>query len=143
MGNSTYSFADLSVVLTHKAMGQLTLQGAGLGSIQFNMANDVSSQDVSADGSVMTSKVTADNGTVVLSVQQTSEAHAWLTKLYNYLKPASAIEWAGISLLATSPAMQVTHEGSHMSFQKRADKGYQAQGQQVSWTLMVGELKEY
>lgn len=35
MGYSTYAFEDLTVVLTHAATGQLTLQGTGIGSIQF------------------------------------------------------------------------------------------------------------
>jgi hypothetical protein len=38
--------------------------------------------------------------------------------------------------------MEVTHTGSHMSFQKRADKPYQQQGQQVTWTLLAAELAE-
>lgn len=143
MGYSTYAFEDFSVVITHKAMGQLTLQGAGVGSIQINMANDVSSHDLAADGSVMTSKIKAGNGTVVISIQQTSDAHKWFTKLYNYLETAPSKEWAGISFMGTSPYMGVTHEGSNMSIQKRGDKPYQAQGQQISWTFMAGNLKEY
>lgn len=143
MGNTTYGFEDLSTVITHPAMGQLMLQGTGIGSITFTMANDSSSHDLAADGSVMTSKIKAGNGTVAISVQQTSEAHKWFTKLYNYLTVAPLREYAEISLLATSSDMQTTHEGTHMSFQKRADKPYQAQGQQVTWTLLVAELKEY
>jgi len=139
---STYSFEDLFVTLTHRAMGQLTLQGAGIGSITFAMANDVSSHDLAADGSVMTTKTKADNGTVAISLQQTSDAHAWLTRLYNYLAGASSREWAGISLMGTSPAMQVTHIGSYMSFQKRADKPYAQAGAQVTWTFLAGDLKE-
>ncbi len=143
MGYSTYAFEDLSVVVTHSALGQLTLQGTGVGNIQFNMANDVSAHDLAADGSVMTSKIKAGNGTIAISIQQTSEAHQWFTKLYNYLVTASSSEWAQIAIMATAPNMQVTHEGSNLSFQKRADKPYQAQGQQVTWTFLAGDLKEY
>jgi len=139
---STYAFEDFSAIITHKAMGQLTLQGSGIGTITFTMANDVSSHDVAADGSVMTSKIKASNGTVAIAVQQTSDANAWFTRLYNYLVTASSKEWAGISLMGTSAVMQVTHTGSNMSFQKRSDKPYQQQGQQVTWTFLAGELTE-
>ena len=140
--HSTYSFDDLFTTITHPAMGQLTLQGSGIGSITFTMANDASAQDVAADGSVMTTKIKAANGTVAIAIQQTSSAHAWLTRLYNYLSAASSREWARISLMSTSPAMQVTHIGSFLSFQKRGDKPYQQQGQQVTWTFLAGQLEE-
>jgi len=143
MSYSDYSFDDLSIVITHPAMGQLVIQGSGVGSITFAMSNDTSQHDLAADGSVMTSKIKAGNGTVAISVQQTSEAHKWFTKLYNYLSTASLSEHAQISLMATSTVMQTTHEGTHMSFQKRADKPYQAQGAQVTWTLLAADLKEY
>lgn len=118
-------------------------RGDGLLNTGSNMANDVSVHDLAADGSVMTSKIKAGNGTVAIAIQQTSEAHAWLTKLYNYLEAAPSSEWAEISLLATSAEMQVTHEASHMSIQKRPDKPYQAQGQQVTWNFLAADLKEY
>lgn len=139
---STYSFADLSVVIRHAAMGQLSLQGEGVGSITFNMTNDVSEHDLAADGSVMTSKIEAANGTIVISVQQTSEAHRWFTRLYNYLKAAPSREWAGIGLEGKASDMRVTHTGESISIQKRADKPYAQQGGQVTWTFMAGYLNE-
>ena len=138
----TYSFADLSVTLVHPAMGQLTLQGEGLGSITFAFSEDASSHELAADGTVMTSKVEARNGTVAVSVLQMSPAHDWLTRLFNFLRAAPSREWARIGLLATAPSMRVTHEASNMSFQKRPDKPYQQQGQQVTWTLLAGEMIE-
>ena len=143
MSFSNYSFDDLSTVIRHPAMGQLMLQGTGVGSVTFTMSNDTSQHDLAADGSVMTSKIKAGNGTVAISIQQTSEAHKWFTKLYNYLTVASLREHTQISLMATSSDMQTTHEGTHMSFQKRADKPYQAQGGQMTWTFLAGDLKEY
>ena len=140
--NSTYSFADLSVVLSHPAIGQLTLQGEGLGSVTFTMTEDVSSHDLAADGSVMTSKIEASNGTVAISVQQTSFAHTWLTRLYNFLKAAPSRQWALNRLRAQSSDMRITHEASGMSIQKRGDKAYEAQGGQVVWTFLAANLAE-
>ena len=139
---STYSFADLAVTITHPAIGQLYLQGEGLGSITFAMTEDVSVHDLAADGSVMTSKVAAPNGTAAVEIQQTSEAHAWFTRLYNYLRTAPSREWAQIALMAVDTSSRVTHTGSNMSIQKRPDKPYQQQGGRVTWTLLAGELDE-
>ena len=143
MNYSTYAFEDLSVVLRHPAKGQYVFQGEGLGSITFAMSNDVSAHDLSADGSVMTSKIKATNGTVSISVQQTSTANKWLRELYNYLVNASSSEWTGCSLIATSPVMGVTHIATNMAFQKRPDEAYQQTGQQVTWAFLVSNLQEY
>ena len=139
---STYSFTDLTVTFEHPALGQLVCQGEGLGQITFTMAEDTSAHDLAADGSVMTSKVAAPNGTVAIEVQQTSYVHAWFTRLNNYLRTAPAREWAKISMLAVSPSMHITHEGTNMSIQKRANQNYQQQGQRITWNLLAGDLDE-
>jgi len=142
MSYSTYAFEDLTGVFRHPSIGQFDIQGAGTGSITFSMANDTSAQDVAADGSVMTSKIKSGNGTIVIAAQQTSELHKWLLRAHNYLNSAPSREWAQMEMLAVAPSMQVEHEASNISIQKRADKPYQQQGQQVSWTLMAGLLEE-
>lgn len=144
MGQSytTYAFEDVSCTIKHPSVGVVNANGEGVGSITFAMANDVSSHDVAADGTVMVSKVKVGNGTIAIECQQTSVLHKWLTKAYNYLMAANAKEWASMSIMANSPAMQVTHDCSGVSFQKRGDKPYQAQGQRVTWTLMSAVMKE-
>ncbi len=143
MNYSTYAFEDLSVVLSHPSVGQFVFQGTGLGSITFGMANDSSAHDVASDGSVMTSKIKAGNGTVTISVQQTSQANAFLRKMFNYLYTAPSSEWAQISLMAESKVMGVTHTATNMSFQKKPDGAYQQTGQQISWAFLAGDLQEY
>jgi hypothetical protein len=139
---TTYAFEDLHTTIAHPANGQISVQGAGIGTITFAMANDVSAHDVAADGSVMTSKIKSGNGTIAIACQQTSDLHRWLLRLYNYLDSAPSREWAGIGVLSSSPDMQVQHTGEHVSIQKKADKPYQQQGQQVTWTLMAAKLTE-
>jgi hypothetical protein len=112
------------------------------GAIHTVMVEDTSSHDLASDGSVMTSKVEAPNGSVAIAIQQTSAGHAWFTRLFNYLRTAPAREWAQISLMATASDMRVTHTGQNLSIQKRPDKPYQAQGQQVTWTFLAGKLDE-
>ena len=143
VGYSTYAFEDVSCVLRHPSVGSFAVNGAGVGSITFAMTNDVTEHETAADGTVMVSKIKSGNGTIVIEVQQTSPLHQWLTKFYNYVTVASSTEWAQMGILASSPAMQVTHDCSGVSPQKRGDKPYQAQGQMVSWTLMAAIMREY
>jgi len=120
----------------------MVLQGAGVGSISFAQAGDVTAHDRGADGEVMVSKMKIPDGSFVISVQQTSEAHKWFTRYYNYVVAADASQWATASLTGTSPVMGVTHTATGVSPQKRGDKGYEASGKQVSWTFMAAKLTE-
>lgn len=140
--NSTYSFEDLAVVISHPGMGQLSLQGEGLGSITFAMSNDISQHDLAADGSVMTSKVKAGNGTITIQVQQTSDAAKWLRKYINYVNAAPSSEFAKGTVIGSSKVMGVTHTCTGVSPQKRPDAAYQQTGQQASFTLMAQSIEE-
>ena len=139
---TTYAFENLLCTFQHPAMGKIDIQGQGTGSITFAMANDTSVHDLAADGSVMTSKMQAGNGTIVISCQQTMPIHHWLVRLHNYLMQAASSEWTRMSMMAISPDMRIQHTAKYISMQKRADKPYQAQGQQVSWTLLAASLAE-
>lgn len=139
---STYSFQDVSCTIKHPSVGTIDVNGEGTGSITFAMASNVTEHDTASDGTVMASKIKTSSGTIAIECQQTSSLHKWLTKAYNYLMATNPKEWLGISVMATSPAMQVTHDCSGVSFQKRGDKPYQAQGQRVTWTLMSANMKE-
>jgi len=140
--DSTYSFADLACVLSHPAMGQLSLQGEGLGSITFSEANDLTQHDTAADGSVMASKIESSSGTIVIQVQQTSDAAKWLRRYINYIKAAPSSEFTRATLIGSSKVMGVTHTCTGVSPQKRPDASYQQAGQQISVTLMAQRMKE-
>lgn len=142
MATTTYSFADVSMVISHPAVGQYVASGVGLGSITVSMTTDRSAHDVAADGSVMVSKIMGRNGTLTVSAQQTSDLHKWLLKLYNYLEQAPANEWAGISITVRARSMQDLIRSTGVSFQKLPDRPYQAQGQQVSWVLMAADVDQ-
>jgi hypothetical protein len=139
---STYAFEDLVTTISHPSLGKIDIQGSGVGSITFAMSNDSSAHDVAADGSVMTSKIQARNGTVAIEVQETAPFHKWMIKAYNYLMAGSSREWALFGLYGRSPDMQVVHEGRYMSIQKEADKPYQQQGGRVTWTFLAANLTE-
>lgn len=142
MATTTYSFADVALIISHPAVGQYVAQGVGLGTVTTTMSTDRTSHDVAADGSVMVSKVEGNNGTQSIQVQQTSDFNSWLLNLYNYLLTAPASEWASISTTIRSPSMGDLVYATGVSFQQRAELSYQAQGQQRTWNLMAADIHE-
>lgn len=139
---TTYSFQDLNASFSHPGVGQFSMNGEGIGSITITRANDVTAHDVSADGSVMVSKIKSKNGTIAISVQQSSPLNKWLDKLYNYLEVAPSSEWARASMILRHLTLGEGTVCTGVSFQKRADKPYQAQGQQVTWNLMAANIDD-
>jgi superfamily I DNA and RNA helicase len=142
MSYSTYSFADVTMTISHPALGQYVANGAGIGNINTAMATDRTSHDTSADGSVMVSKIKGRSGSHAIAVQQTSDLNHWLLKLYNYLETAPTNQWAGISIVLRSPTMQDLITSTGVSFQKLPDKPYQAQGQQITWNLLSADVQQ-
>lgn len=140
MTTTVYSFADVSLTMSHPAVGSFTFTGEGVGSVTVTRANDVTQHDVAADGSVMVTKVIADNGSMAIAIQQTSAGHKWLKKYYNYVRTASTDQWAKASAVLRNPALGETINMSGVSPQKRADAGFQQAGQQVTWNLMAATV---
>ena len=140
MKTTTYSFADVSLILSHPAVGQFTFTGEGVGSVSVSRATDVTQHDLAADGSVMVSKIIAKNGTMTLNIQQTSEGHRFLKRWVSYITNAPTSEWARASAVLHCPAQGETITMQGVSPQKRADVAYQASGQQVAWPLMAAEI---
>lgn len=139
---NVYSFTDVSVTISHPAVGQKVLNGEGLGSISVNMSNDRTVHDIAADGSVMPSKIKANNGVVSMSIQQTSSLHAWLLKWYNYLDTAPSSQWAKTQITIRSTTMGELITATGVSPQKLPDKPYQQQGQQIVWNMMAAGIQQ-
>lgn len=138
MENYTYSFADVSVVIAHPAVGQCIAQGQGLGDITVSYANDLSAHLLSNDGTVTTSKIEAPNGTVTINTTQVGEIHRFLTKLANYCKVASASEWARTSILIRGNGFERYCTG--VSPQKIPDETLGQQAQNVAWALLAAKI---
>jgi hypothetical protein len=135
--HSTYAFEDVTVVFSHPSKGSITLTGSGIGSITVARSNDVSAHDLAADGSVMTSKIQARNGTVTIVLQQTSDGANWLRKLNQYLEVAASVEWTQAVCSISSKVMDVDISCTGVSPQKTPDADYQQTGQQVSFVYMA------
>jgi hypothetical protein len=138
----TFSFADISFILSHPSLGQYSANGTGLGSITVDMTTDRTTHDVAADGVVLVSKIKARNGNVAIEVQQTSDFNNWLLKWFNFLETASSSQWALSSIVISAPVLQQTIVLTSVSPQKQAPMPYKAQGQNVTWTLMAADIQE-
>lgn len=140
MAVSTYSFGDISAVLSHPDYPSLDFKNAGVGDITISKTNDTTAHDLAADGSVLVSKIIVNNGTVTINAQQSSPLHNYLNNLFNYLRTAPTNRWAEIQLDIRAPFLHEARICTGGSFQKDADCPYQAQGQRIAWTLMFADI---
>ncbi len=139
---TVYSFSNIHMVINPPGFQSYVVNGQGVGEIAISWANDNTVHDLAADGKVMVSKVQADNGTVALTIQQTSPLHQYLKGVFNQLMAQNPVFWAGITILISSPnggfdALTLTG----VSFQKRSDQPYQQQGQRVTWNFMAADIQ--
>jgi hypothetical protein len=141
-GITTYSFQDVEFIISHPDVGQFSANGEGLGSINVTMATDRTAHDVAADGSVMVSKMNGRNGSVGITIQQTSSLQDWLQRWYNYLETADVSVWADTSITVKASGMGELVTATGVSPQKQNDSPYQAQGQNVTWTLMAADIQK-
>ena len=138
--NSVYSFSDITMVISHPAVGQCTITGQGVGSITIARTNDLTQHDIAADGSVMVSKIITHNGTIAMSLQQTSEANNWIKKMVSYMTTAPTNDWVAASAIVSNHNTGETITINGISPQKRPDETFQNSGQQVTWTMMATEI---
>lgn len=140
--NTTYSFQDISCVISHPAVGQHVVTGSGAKTIALSRTNDMSSHDLAADGSVMVSKMASPNGTVTITAQQTSDLHDYLVKLSNYVKTAPSGEFASATIVIRSAEMKRQHTCKGVSIQKQPDQTYEASGGTIAWALMAAGITD-
>lgn len=140
MANSTYSFSDIKMVIKPSGYEAYTVNGSGIGKIGISYANANTVHDLAADGSVMVSKIKANNGTISLTVQQTSLLHAYLIGLFNYLNQGATNLWAATRIdISSLLNIADTHALQGVSFEKRGDIPYEQQGQNITWNFMFAE----
>jgi hypothetical protein len=142
MATSTYSFSDTKITLSFPGQPIYVINGQGVGELTVSFVNDNTAHDLAADGSVMVSKIKADNATVALSIQQTSPLDKWLTNTFNYLNNALTPQWAaGTINISSSAGIFDDLNLAGVSFTKRADKPFQQQGQMVTWNFMAATVQ--
>lgn len=138
MATTTYSFSDVHMVLNFPGYPGYTVNGQGVGEISIAYINDNTVHELSADGSVMVSKIKADNANVTITMQQTSPMHQWMNGMFNYIQSQPTSYWAAGTISVTALDGGVDNiDLSGVSFTKRADQPFQQQGQMVTWNLMA------
>jgi hypothetical protein len=143
---STYSFKDTSGAFTHPIAGAFRFAGQiGMGQFTVSMSTEKSAHDVAADGAVMISAISGDNGSISIEVQQTSDLHRFLLSWYNTIKTlmdnGDVTTWASAQLTLRTILDGSTHICTGISPSKVPDKTYAAQGQRLTWTLMCGDIQ--
>jgi hypothetical protein len=142
MRHTTYSFEDLAGVIYHPLLPPYQFTGEGVGNVEVRMTTERTAHNVAADGSIMISKIAGNNGQVTVTCQQTSLLHKWLLKLYNTIMAGDSAQWA-LTTVALRNVVDGTNQlATGVSFGKRADKSYQAEGQIVTWTLWAASIVE-
>lgn len=144
MSLTTYGFQDVTVAFSSPGtVGNASSVGAGIGTISINMTTEKTVHEVSADGQVMVSKILGNNGTIVLSLQQTSQLHKYLLSWYNYINSSTATEnWTAMAITISSSLLVDKTVCTGVSPQKLPDRAYAAQGANVTWSLMAAEITE-
>lgn len=137
---TTYSFTNISMVLSHPGVGEYTINESGVGNITVSAAGDVTAHNVAADGHVMVSKMKAPNGTITIEVQQVSEMNTYLKKWYNFVNNADTDQWIAMIITVRDATNGFTTQLMGVSPQTVADETFQAEGQMVTWTLMAAEV---
>ena len=137
-----YSFLDCILNLSFPTpAGTMTITGKGIGNVSVGMAQERSVMEASADGNIMISKLAGNQGSLKISVQQTSDAHKFLLGSYNALIFAAPALWAQGAGLMRCLSDGTTHVFTGLCFQKLGDKGYEKQGKMVDWTLLAGDIQ--
>jgi hypothetical protein len=147
--SATYSFRNVSGSFTNPLLSQpIVFAGQiGMGAFHVAMANTRTVHNRAADGTIMPSYVAGNDGTVSIEMQQTSILHQLFLNLYNSLIVAAEggdpSNWAASGMtLRNPPPLGNQHVLTGISFEKRPDKPYQAQGSNVTWTLMCCDSVE-
>lgn len=79
-----HSLASVSVVITNDVLGTIQIGGGGkqIGTVSYNFDTDMFSKQATADGGVIFSHSAAKDGTITISLKQTSPHVADLTRFY-------------------------------------------------------------
>lgn len=138
----TYSFLEITGVISHPELGVYTLTGEGTGSVTITQSGEKTTHEIGADGATFILRVPGDNGTIAISIQQTSNLHKWLLKWYNYLRmpDTKSSEWARTKVTIRSLSDGINYQANGVSPQNLPAIDYQVQGQKVVWILMCGDI---
>lgn len=141
MALKTYSFQDITCSFSNTIIGIVYTPGSGLGSISVSMADDVTSHQRAADGGILSTKNVAKNGTVSLSILQTSDLHRNLLNWYTALmEPSNLNKWSEMQITIESKNLGEKIVCTRVAPQKRPDISFEAQGKEITWAFLAEEI---
>ena len=146
--SQTYSFRNTSGSFTNPLLpAPIVFAGQiGMGSFIITMATERTVHDVAADGTIMPSYIAGNNGAFDVEMQQTSILHQQFIDLYNALVIAAdggdPSNWAASGATLRNTTVGNQHILGGVSFAKRPDKPYHAQGSKITWHLMACDSVE-
>lgn len=140
MATTTYSFADVNATFKFPGSPAFPVNGQGIGELTIAYSQDNSTHELAADGSVMVSKIAANNASITVTCQQTSSLHNYLKAAFNFLRQSPSLVWAqGLVSINSVNGIHDSIVCAGVSFTKRSDQPYQQQGQLVTWNFMSAE----
>lgn len=143
MTGTSYSFADVSCIISHPLVGQRQLTGESAESVLVAYADDRTQSAIASDGSVMHSKIVSSRGTVTLELQQTSENNAWITNAVNTVDNAGTPAWSHWQIAIVENydnGMKIL--AAYCALQKRPDRKNAQNGDNVSWPFLSMSISE-
>lgn len=141
--NTTYSFSDVDVIISHPLVGQKSANGEGIGKLSISYTDNLTESDLGADGSTMISKIESGRGTITLEIQQTSSLNKWLLNYVNKVRNAATGQWAAAAITIEErfkDGVKVT--ALNVAPIKRPDKSNAQQGDHVSWAFFSPHIEE-
>lgn len=137
---STYSFLVVVGSISCGLLDDYIFTGEGVGSITISKSQERTAHDISADGSVMVSKIAGNNGTVTIEVQQASPLNKWLNQWFQHMWNAKTDKWASTTIYVRNTALGTSHLCTGVSPAKEPDTPYQQQGGRVTWQFMCADI---
>lgn len=143
MGHTTYSFLDSVVILSHPTLQPvpIVITGEGASSATVSMTEERTAMEAAADGSVMVSKIAGNQGTISISVQQTSNAHKKILSFFNLLIGADTLSWAQAVMIVRNVVDGTSHVCTGVAPTKVPDKGYAKTGANIDWKFMCADIQ--
>jgi len=140
---SVYSFADVTVSITHPLKGAKIADGLGIGKVSTDFTDDLTNSDLGADGSVMVTKINSQRGTVDLDIQQTSSLNKWLIDLANAVVAAPAASWASTTITIQEKFPNgITTTASKVALVKRPSRENGQTGAHVTWRFFSANMTQ-
>lgn len=144
MAYSVYSLPDTKTVFNHPNVGRMVLSDEtnGGGRVSIAWAGDMSSQQATANGYTVITKLHVVNGSISMDVPQNSPADLFLKKVCSYLDTAATGDFALSTITIQDYASGMGWNATGVTPQKRPDRQYDQNGGSVNYSFLCAKIVE-